>query len=75
MRRELVEEHTGLGPQNLHFGDGQGGQKVSQTPDTGSTQPRTERDAAAGPRGDGTRIEDFACDREFGLAQEASATR
>ncbi len=75
MGREVVEEHTGIGSQNLDFGEGQGGQKVGQATDTSGPQPRAERDAATGPRGDGTRIEDFACNREFGLAQQASATR
>jgi hypothetical protein len=75
MGRELIEERTGLGSQNLDFGEGQGWQKVGQTADTGGAQPRAERDTAAGPRGDGTRIEDFPADREFGLAQQASATR
>jgi hypothetical protein len=37
MGRELVEEQTGLGPLNLHFGDGQGGQKIGQATDAGST--------------------------------------
>lgn len=75
MGREVIEEHTGVGSQNLDFGDGQGWQKVGQATDTGGAQPRAERDAAAGPCGDGTRIEDFSSDREFGLAQQASATR
>jgi len=75
MDREVVKEHTGIGSQNLDFGDCQGRQKVSQATDTSRTQPRAERDTAAGPRGDGTRIEDFASDREFGLAQRASTTR
>lgn len=59
MVHEVIKEHTGLGSQNLDFGDGQRWQKVGQATDTGSTQPRAERDAAAGPRGDGTRIEDI----------------
>ena len=59
----------------MDFGEGQGRQKIGQAMDTSGTQPRAERDAAAGPRGDGTRIKDFASDREFGLAQQASATR
>lgn len=75
MSREVLEEDTGVGSQNLDFGEGQGWQKVGQAMDTGRAQPRAERDAAAGPRGDGTRVEDFACDREFGLAQRVSATR
>jgi hypothetical protein len=52
--------HVSVGSQNLNFGDGQGGQEVGQATDTDGAQPRAERDAAAGPRGDGTRIEDFA---------------
>lgn len=75
MVREVVEEHPGVGSQNLDFSDGQGWQKVGQATDTGGAQPRAERDAAAGPRGDGTRIEDLSSDRELGLAQQASATR
>ena len=75
MVHEVVEEPTGLASQNLGFGDGQGWQKVGQATDTGGAQPRAERDAAADPRSDGTRIEDFSSDREFGLAQQASATR
>jgi hypothetical protein len=75
MSRQVVEECTGVGSQNLDFGDGQRWQIIGQAVDTGGTQPRAERDTAAGPRGDGTRIEDFACDRDFRLAQQASATR
>ncbi|MGH3886629.1 MAG: hypothetical protein ACRDSZ_08665 [Pseudonocardiaceae bacterium] len=75
MVREAVEELTGVESQNLNFGDGQGWQKVGQATDTGGAQPRAERDAAADPRGNGTRIEDFSSDQEFGLAQQASATR
>ncbi len=72
---EVVEEPTGLGSQNLNFCDGQGWQKVGQATHTGGAQPSAERNTAAGPRSDGTRIEDFSSDREFGLAQQASATR
>lgn len=75
MSREVIEECASVGSQNLDFGDGQRWQIIGQAVDTGGAQPGAERDAAAGPRSDGTRIEDFACDRDFGLAQQASATR
>ncbi len=75
MPREVIKEHTGIGSQDPDFGDGQRWQEVGQAMDTGSTQPRAKRDAAAGPCGDGTRVEDFSRDREFGLAQRASARR
>ncbi len=66
MSREVVEECAGVRSQNLDFGDGQRWQIIGQAVDTGGAQPGAERDAAAGPRGDGTRIEDFACDRVTG---------
>ncbi|MGH3854239.1 MAG: hypothetical protein ACRDR6_12255 [Pseudonocardiaceae bacterium] len=75
MFREIIKEHTSVGSQDSDFGDGQGWQEVGQAMDTGSTEPRAECDAAAGPCGDGTRVEDFSRDREFGLAQRASARR
>jgi hypothetical protein len=75
MVRQFVEEHTSPGPQDPYFGDGQGGQEVGQATNTGGAQPRTERDTAARSRGNGTRIEHLAGDRELGLVQQASATR
>jgi hypothetical protein len=75
MVREVTEEHPGVGSQNRDFSDGQGWQKVGQATNTGGTQPRAERDAAADPCCDGTRIKDLSSDREFWLAQQASPTR
>ncbi|MGH3822622.1 MAG: hypothetical protein ACRDRA_07245 [Pseudonocardiaceae bacterium] len=75
MVREVVEERTGVGSQDPDFGEGQNRQEVGQTMDTCDTEPRAERDAAAGPCSDGARIEDSSCNREFGLAQQMSATR
>lgn len=75
MVRKLVEERIGVGSQDPDVGQGQSRQKVGQTMDTGDTQPRAERDIAAGPCGDGARVEDSSCDREFGWAQRRSATR
>ncbi|MGH3829772.1 MAG: hypothetical protein ACRDRS_04855 [Pseudonocardiaceae bacterium] len=75
MVRKVIKEHTGVGSQDPDFGDGQEWQKVGQAMDTGSAEPRAERDAAAGPCGGGTRVEDFSRDREFGLAQRESARR
>lgn len=75
MVRKVREERTSVGSQDLDFGEGQNRQEVGQAMDTCDTEPRTERDAAAGPCGDGTRIEDSSCNREFGLAQQMSATR
>ncbi|MDQ6696233.1 MAG: hypothetical protein M3Z46_02080 [Actinomycetota bacterium] len=35
MSREVLEEDTGVGSQNLDFGEGQGWQKISQAMDNG----------------------------------------